>query len=109
MQADRTMFYKQSTEGKLVIFIMYVDDIILMRDDKEELERLKTKLAREFEIKDLGSQCYFLGIEVARTTKVILVTQQKHTLDLPKKTSMTNYKLAATLVEPINKLGLEQN
>ena len=53
---------------------MYVDNIILTRDDKEELEGLKAKLACEFEIKDLGPLCYFLGMEVARTTKGVLVT-----------------------------------
>lgn len=109
MQANYTMFYKQSTERKLTIFIIYVDDIILTRDDKEELEGLKIKLAHEFKIKDFGPQHCFLLIEVARTTKVILVTQQKYTLDLLKKTSMTNCKHVATLIELINKLGLEQN
>ena len=49
-----TMFYKHSNEGKVVILVVYVDDIVLTRDDCNELERLKGKLAEEFEIKDLG-------------------------------------------------------
>lgn len=60
-QASHTMFYKQSKEGKLAILIVYVDDIILTGDDKEELEGLKEKLACEFEIKDLGPLRYFFG------------------------------------------------
>ncbi|KAL6323780.1 hypothetical protein AAG906_002248 [Vitis piasezkii] len=35
--------------------------------DKEELERLKRRLAVEFEIKDLGASKYFLGMEFARS------------------------------------------
>lgn len=108
-QASHTMFYKQSKEGKLAILIVYVDDIILTGDDKEELEGLKEKLACEFEIKDLGPLRYFLGMEVARTAKGILVTQWKYTLDLLKDTGMIGCKPAATPVEPNSKLGLEEN
>ena len=51
------------------ILVVYVDDIILMGDDLEELARPKGFLAREFEIKDRGQLQYFLGMEVARTIK----------------------------------------
>lgn len=66
-------------------------------------------MAREFEIKDLGSLRYFQGMEVARTTKCILVTQQKYTLYLAKETGMTDCKSAITPVEPNSKLALEEN
>ena len=89
--------------------IVYVDNIILTRDDKEELEGLNAKLACEFEIKDVGALHYFLGMEVIRRAKGILATQQKYTLDLLKETGMTNCKPTATLVEPKNKLGFEEN
>lgn len=44
---------------------MYVDDIILTGNDRDEIERFKRLLTEEFETKDLGSLKYFLGIEVA--------------------------------------------
>ncbi|KAH9679366.1 reverse transcriptase Ty1/copia-type domain-containing protein [Citrus sinensis] len=78
-------------------------------DDKEELEGLNAKLACEFEIKNLGPLRYFLGMEVARIAKGILVTQQKYTLDMLKDTGMIDCKLDVTLVEPNRKLGLEEN
>ncbi|RVW35065.1 Retrovirus-related Pol polyprotein from transposon RE1 [Vitis vinifera] len=56
------MFYKHSREGKIVVLIVYVDDIILTSDDSLELERLKKALTREFEIKDLSPLRYFLGL-----------------------------------------------
>ena len=37
-QADHTMFFKFSKEGKSAILIVYVDDIILTGDDNIELE-----------------------------------------------------------------------
>ena len=38
---------------------------------------MKNFLAREFEIKDLGSLKYFLGMEVARLEAGITITQRK--------------------------------
>lgn len=59
-QTDHTMFYKHNREGKVAILIVYVDDIVLIGDDNEELERLKKRLATEFKIKDLGILKFFL-------------------------------------------------
>lgn len=40
-QTDYTMFVKCSQEGKLLVFIVYVDDIIITEDDHEEIRSLK--------------------------------------------------------------------
>ena len=45
-QVDHIMSYKHSREGKIVVLIVYVDDIILTGDDNLELERLKKALTR---------------------------------------------------------------
>ena len=58
------MFVKCSPRKEVTIFIVYVNDIIVTRDDHEEIQDLKDKLAKEFKIKDLGSLRYFLGIEI---------------------------------------------
>ena len=60
------MFYKHSSDNKIVILIVYADDVILTGDNIMELEKLKGLLAKEFQIKDLGQLGYFLGMEVAR-------------------------------------------
>ncbi|RVW85258.1 Retrovirus-related Pol polyprotein from transposon RE1 [Vitis vinifera] len=98
-QADHTMFYKHSNEGKVVILIVYVDDIVLTGDDCNELEKLKGKLAEEFEIKDLGALKYFLGMEFARSKEGIFVNQRKYVLDLLDETGMLGCKPAETPIE----------
>lgn len=47
--------------------IVYVDDIVVIGNDEVKVAQLKSILKRKFEIKDLGSLKYFLGIEVARS------------------------------------------
>ena len=76
-QSDHTLFYKYAAADKIAILIIYVDDIIITGSDERELACLKRKLATEFEIKDLGQLKYFLGMEVARSRKGIVVHRQK--------------------------------
>ena len=63
------MFFKHSSDRKIIILIIYVDNIILTIDDETKMINLKNTFSREFEIKDLGALRYFLGIEVARISK----------------------------------------
>lgn len=80
--------------------MFYVDDIILTGNDEIEMEKIKRKLAADFEIKDLNLLRYFLGMEVAHNRSGISVSQRKHTLDLLKETGMMRCKLADTPIDP---------
>jgi len=50
-------------EGKLLIIILYVDELFLIGDE-ELLISCKEDLVREFELKDIGLMHYFLRFEV---------------------------------------------
>lgn len=53
-QADHTLFVKIQS-SQVIVLIVYVDDIIVTGNDAAEVAPLKDGLAKEFEIKDLGS------------------------------------------------------
>ncbi|KAH9649138.1 hypothetical protein KPL70_025878 [Citrus sinensis] len=99
------MFYKHSKRGKISILIVYVDDIILTGDDLKELVDLKEKMARDFEIKDLGVLKYFLGMEFTRSKEGIFVNQRKYILDLLKETGLLGCKAVETPMEDNLKLS----
>ena len=63
-----------------------MDDIILIGDDSLEFKGLQEKLAKAFEIKELGPLKYFLGIEFARSKEGIFMNQWKYIMDLLKET-----------------------
>ncbi|KAJ9547057.1 hypothetical protein OSB04_019600 [Centaurea solstitialis] len=104
-RGDHTLFIKHSASGEVTILIVYVDDIIVTGNDKAEKEALKQRLAKEFEIKDLGKLKYLLGIEVARSKQGIFISQQKYVTDLLKDTGMTTSKPIGTPIEQNHKLS----
>jgi hypothetical protein len=61
-EADANL-YQIMVEGKLLIIVLYVDDLILTSDEKM-IHSCKEDLAKEFEMKDLGLLHYFLGLEI---------------------------------------------
>nr|GFB62876.1 putative ribonuclease H-like domain-containing protein [Tanacetum cinerariifolium] len=90
-----TLFLK-NRKNHVTCLIIYVDDMVFIGNDEEELKRLKEGLFTEFEMKDLGNLKYFLGIEVLRSPKRIFICQKKYILDLLAEIGMINCKLADT-------------
>ena len=74
-QTNHILFLKYSLGGKVIVLIVNVDGIILTEDDMVGMNHLKKCLATKFEINDLGVLRYFLGMEVARSKKGIVVSQ----------------------------------
>jgi Reverse transcriptase (RNA-dependent DNA polymerase) len=103
---DHTIFIQWKGE-KICILVVYVDDIVLMGNDPVEMKRFKASLAKEFEMKDLGELRYFLGIEVVRSKKGVILSQQKYVLDLQSDTGMLGCRPVNTQIDPNHKLSEE--
>ena len=103
--SDHTLFIKHK-EGKVTILIIYVDDMVMTRDDPSEMKLLQEYLAAEFEMKDLGQLKYFLGIEIAGSKQGIFLSQRKYVLDLLTETGMLACKPVETPIEMNHKLGI---
>jgi hypothetical protein len=103
---DHTVFYRHSNQ-RITILAVYVDDIIITGDDEAEILRLKKCLSRVFEVKDLGQLRYFLGIEIARSARGIVLSQRKYALDLLNDTGMMQCRAAATPIDQNYKITAE--
>ncbi|XP_068472360.1 uncharacterized mitochondrial protein AtMg00810-like [Phaseolus vulgaris] len=101
---DHSMFIN-SSEGSFTALLVYVDDIILAGNDKEEIARIKQALNHTFKIKDLGDLRYFLGLEVARSKEGIMVNQMKYALELLTDTSLLACKPASTPIDNHEKIS----
>ncbi|KAB2635595.1 reticuline oxidase-like protein [Pyrus ussuriensis x Pyrus communis] len=94
---------------KVTALIIYVDDMIITGDDCDEISRLQKNLAAEFEMKNLGDLKYFLGVEVARSSKGIFLSQRKYVLDLLKETGMLGCKPVDTPIVEKHHLCVDPN
>lgn len=79
--------------------IIYIDDMIIISNDLDEVERLKGLLASEFEMKNFDSLKYFLGIEVSMGISEIFLCQRKYVLDLLIKIGIVDCRPVDTLIE----------
>lgn len=89
------MFTKSTSTGFTAILV-YVDDLVLAGNDMSEIEQVKHYLDHKFSIKDLGKLKFFLGFEVARSTKGITMYQRKYALDLLNDTGLLGAKPCTT-------------
>ncbi|KAL5552893.1 hypothetical protein UlMin_040294 [Ulmus minor] len=92
------------TETSTLLILIYVDDIIVIGNNKEEIEKLIIVLSNSFSLKDLGQLSYFLGIEVRTDAEGLHLSQKRYIKDLLNKSKMDNAKPLPTPM--INNLKL---
>jgi hypothetical protein len=53
----------------LIYLVLYVDDMLLIGNNKEIIHDVKTQLSSKFDMKNLGVVNFILGIEIKRDRK----------------------------------------
>nr|XP_019708776.1 uncharacterized protein LOC109506326 [Elaeis guineensis] len=101
---DPPLFIRKTDKG-IILLLLYVDDIVITGDDSEGILKLKAPLHSKFEMKDLGSLGYFLGLEVITQSFGLILSQIKYASDLITRAGLTDDKTATTPLELNVKLG----
>ena len=80
------------------ILTLYVDDILLLGNNKQLLGKLKKQLMDRFEMTDLGDVLKVLGMNVTRDREngTITIDQKDYTEDILERYGMTNCNVAFT-------------
>eukprot|EP00253_Pinus_taeda_P014968 PITA_14968 len=94
-EADANLYHIM-VEGKPLIIVLYVDDLILT-DDDQLIKSCKEDLARKFEMKDMGLMHYFLGMEVWQKDGEVFVSQGKYANEILRRFHMEKCKPMQTL------------
>ena len=58
--------YSKSSGSKFIIMTLYVDDILIVGNNIEYLNDIKSWLSSNFEMKDMGDAVYILGVKISR-------------------------------------------
>ncbi|KAL0556103.1 hypothetical protein IC582_004613 [Cucumis melo] len=62
----------------VILFLVYVDDVIVTGNNSVEISRLITMLDAKFALKDLGPLHYFLGFQIHYLESGFIMNQEKY-------------------------------
>ncbi len=92
----------------IVVIVIYVDDLIITRNNDVDIFDLKKLLKQKFEMKDLGELRYFLGIEVIQSPKRIWLLQRQYALNKLSEYGMMGCKPISIPFEQNMKLSVDK-
>ena len=97
-------------EGASAIYIaLYVDDLFMVGENLDDIQRVKKGLSGEFKMKYLGEAKFVLGIEIRRGENGnVFLGQERYAQDVIRRFSMEGCRAASTPLEPGSKLDASQ-
>ncbi|TYK13717.1 putative mitochondrial protein [Cucumis melo var. makuwa] len=78
----------------VILFLVYVDDVIVTGNNSVEIGRLITMLDVKFALKDLGPLHYFLGFQIHYLESEFIMNKEKYVEGLLHKHQLTDLKPA---------------
>ena len=63
------VYFKRLDNGRYIILLLYVDDMLIVGSNMHDINVLKRKLANSFAMKDLGAAKQILGMRITRDRK----------------------------------------
>ena len=93
--ADSNLYTKPEND-KLLIVVVYVDDIIFGSNEESMSQKFSSATQQEFEMSLLGELTFFLGLQVHQTTDCIFLSQAKNLKQILKKYGMEECKHVST-------------
>lgn len=89
------------------MLLVYVDDIVIIGNNLSVIHHTKQLLHSRFQLKDLDLLKYFLGFEVARSSKGISLCQRKYALELISELGLSGSEPSAVPMDSNLKLTSE--
>jgi hypothetical protein len=107
-QFDHCVYFLKLQDGTFIYLLLYVDDMLIACKSVVEIDRLKTQLKKEFEMKDLGEAKKILGMEITREKAkgIVCLTHKQYLKKVLKRFGMDgNTKPTITPLVPHFKLS----
>ncbi|KAI0993124.1 hypothetical protein K3495_g15060, partial [Podosphaera aphanis] len=99
LESDNCVFIH--SEDRLIV-VSYVDDFLLLGKSKEKIAKMKIRLAKKFQLEDLGPAQYFLGVRITRDREKgrLWLTQDAYCRQILGRFGMENCRPAETPMAP---------
>eukprot|EP00253_Pinus_taeda_P030971 PITA_30971 len=108
-KADHCVYFKLIGD-RVIYLVLYVDDMLLVGNDKEIIQDLKTQLSSKFDMKNLGATNYILGMEIKRdrTKRKLWLNQRKYVETILQRFNIQDSKLVKVPISVGLRLSTEQ-
>ena len=95
---DHCVYLMRLSNNSFVYLLLYVDDILFAAKEISKVNKLKEKLSKEFEMKDLGAAKKILGMEIQRNRRArkLYLSHSKYIEKVLKRFDMWDSKPVAT-------------
>ena len=96
--ADHCVYVRKFPNGKFVILLLYVDDMLIVGQDAGVIGNLKKDLFKSFDLKDLGLARQILGTQILhdRKAKKLWLSQEKYIKRVLERFNMKHARLVST-------------
>eukprot|EP00253_Pinus_taeda_P036216 PITA_36216 len=94
-EGEPTVYIKEK-DGKILIVVLYIDDVIFTGNDDYLIKNFKSVMKEEFEMTDMGLLRYFLGIEVDQNENGIFISQARYVNEVLERFNMQEFMAAIT-------------
>eukprot|EP00253_Pinus_taeda_P014393 PITA_14393 len=88
--------YIKIENNKLLILVVYVDDIIFGNNEEAMSQKFALVMQKEFEMSLLGEMTYFLGLQIQQNKGGVFLSQTKYLKQILKKYGMEDLKPVCT-------------
>lgn len=108
---DCCVYIRKLPGGEYIYLLLYVDDMLIASKSKVEIDRLKSQLGKEFEMKDLGAARKILGMEIRRerTNGTLFLSQKSYIERVVQRFGMQDAKSVTTPLAPHFRLSGKQS
>lgn len=108
-QYDDCIYFQNFQNGSFIYLLLYVDDMLIASRDKSLIQKLKTQLNNEFDMKELGAAKKILGMEIRRDRQAgkLFLSQQNYIERVLDRFNMNNCKPVSTPLAAHFKLSSE--
>ncbi|XP_050914850.1 uncharacterized mitochondrial protein AtMg00810-like [Lathyrus oleraceus] len=100
MQICEYDVYVQVVAQDITTICLYVDDLLVTKNNLKKLSKFKELMKKEFEMSDLGKLSYFLGMKFQMSKQVMVLHQRKYVKEIPKRFMMDDLTPASSPIEP---------
>ncbi|KAL7278680.1 hypothetical protein ACG7TL_007682 [Trametes sanguinea] len=90
--------YRRQGGEKVTIVVLYVDDLLLLGDDRQHIKQVKDALKKQYKMTDLGAVKRFLGLRISRnrTIRRIDIDQEEYIQSVIERFEMADCKPSRT-------------